>query len=107
MIHYFIERDGLLIADGYCRVEDVATIDTLGGELVFESSLPKAGQDARLSALIRRQQLLESSDWTQLPDVPTANRSAWADYRQALRDITDQAGFPENVDWPVAPDLKS
>jgi len=27
----------------------------------------------------------------------------WLTYRQALRDITAQAGFPWTIDWPVAP----
>lgn len=107
MIHYFIERGGHVIADGYCREEDLPTVDRLGGELVFESKLPKAGVDNRVAALTRRQQLLESSDWTQLPDVPMATRSAWSDYRQALRDITDQVGFPQSINWPVRPDRQS
>jgi hypothetical protein len=53
----------------------------------------------------RRKQLLVSSDWTQLPNGPfTAEKqAAWATYRQALRDITDQPGYPLNVEWPVVP----
>lgn len=51
----------------------------------------------------RRDKLLSESDWTQLPDVPAETKAAWAEYRQALRDLTDQPGFPEGVLWPVAP----
>ena len=54
-------------------------------------------------ARLQRHQLLSASDWTQLPDVPEATRLAWQDYRQALRDITGQPGFPEQVEWPTAP----
>lgn len=50
----------------------------------------------------RRNQLLTESDWTQLPDAP-ADGMAWAAYRQALRDLSDQEGFPWNVIWPQAP----
>jgi hypothetical protein len=50
-----------------------------------------------------RDALLASSDWTQLPDVPEDTRSAWAVYRQALRDIPQQAGFPDAVVWPTKP----
>jgi hypothetical protein len=46
--------------------------------------------------------LLTQSDWTQLADAPV-DKAAWAVYRQALRDITLQAGFPFTVDFPVAP----
>jgi len=49
-----------------------------------------------------RNQLLIESDWTQLPDAPV-DQSAWTIYRQSLRDITEQEGFPENVEWPGKP----
>jgi len=55
--------------------------------------------------LIKRQRLLYASDWTQLPNGPltTAQQAAWATYRQELRDIPQQSGYPFNVVWPVAP----
>lgn len=58
-----------------------------------------------ISVLQKRQKLLSASDWTQLPNGPftTEKQAAWATYRQALRDITDQAGYPYSVEWPVAP----
>lgn len=49
-----------------------------------------------------RTRLLAESDWTQLPDSPI-DREAWGAYRQALRDVTAQPGFPWAVDWPVPP----
>lgn len=51
----------------------------------------------------QRQGLLQQSDWTQLPDVPIATKEAWATYRQALRDITNQPGYPLEVVWPTPP----
>jgi len=51
----------------------------------------------------KRNALLTASDWTQVADAPV-DQTAWATYRQALRDITDQVGFPETIDWPVAPE---
>jgi hypothetical protein len=50
-----------------------------------------------------RYELLVSTDWTQLADVPQATKDLWAAYRQALRDVPQQAGFPENVIWPQKP----
>lgn len=50
----------------------------------------------------RRASLLVRSDWTQLPDVPLATKEAWAVYRQALRDVTEQPD-PFNIVWPVSP----
>lgn len=57
------------------------------------------------SEMIRqlRDTRLKNTDWTQLPDVPVANQTAWAAYRQALRDITLQPGYPESVNWPTKP----
>jgi len=45
---------------------------------------------------------LVESDWTQLADS-TADKTAWATHRQALRDITAQAGFPWTITWPETP----
>ena len=50
----------------------------------------------------QRDALLADSDWTQVPDAPV-DSTAWADYRQALRDVPEQAGFPEEVTWPEKP----
>lgn len=52
----------------------------------------------------KRNLLLQESDWTQLPDVPLETKQAWATYRQALRDITSQEGYPFNVIWPTKPE---
>lgn len=50
----------------------------------------------------RRDSLLAACDWTQLPDVPIETKSAWAAYRQSLRDITSQTD-PYSIIWPVSP----
>jgi hypothetical protein len=50
----------------------------------------------------KRDLLLQQSDWTQLIDAPV-DREAWADYRQALRDLPQQEGFPREVVWPEVP----
>jgi len=64
----------------------------------------KAMKDAEQAKSVRNQrtQLLKDSDWTQIADS-TADKTAWATYRQALRDITSQAGFPWTITWPDAP----
>jgi len=49
-----------------------------------------------------RDALLAASDWTQVADAPV-DQAAWATYRQALRDVPSQIGFPENVEWPSEP----
>lgn len=61
-------------------------------------------KDATQAANVRQQRndKLKDSDWTQVADAPV-DQAAWAAYRQALRDITAQAGFPWTVTWPDAP----
>lgn len=54
-------------------------------------------------AMRQRYTLITASDWTQLPDVPLATKAAWATYRQSLRDITLQPGYPQSVVWPTPP----
>lgn len=49
-----------------------------------------------------RNERLADCDWTQLPDAPV-DAAVWATYRQALRDVTSQSGFPWNVTWPSPP----
>ena len=60
--------------------------------------------DAQQATGVRQQrdQLLKDSDWTQVKDV-SVNQEQWATYRQALRDITTQEGFPFNTIWPTKP----
>jgi hypothetical protein len=64
----------------------------------------KAMKDAEQAKAVRQQRTekLKDSDWTQIADS-TADKAAWAAHRQALRDITSQAGFPWTIDWPVKP----
>jgi len=51
-----------------------------------------------------RNKLLSNSDWTQLQDVYLNNRDQWLEYRQSLRDITNQQSFPFDVVWPQKPE---
>ena len=62
---------------------------------------------AGLPNLVRKQRdsLLAKCDWTQTVDSPlsTEQKTAWTTYRQALRDLPAQSGFPTNVTWPTEP----
>lgn len=48
-----------------------------------------------------RNRRLQDTDWMALTDNTLSPE--WAEYRQALRDITDQPGFPDDVEWPTPP----
>lgn len=77
------------------------------GQLVQDTERLDAAVREQLASDIRdkRNALLTKCDWTQSPDTPlTADEQAqWAHYRQALRDIPQQPGFPFEVDFPARP----
>ena len=73
----------------------------------------EAEEPARL-VRVKRDQLLNESDWTQTRDNVRLNDSAWITYRQELRDITKSASFTpklnddgtldeSSVTWPLKP----
>jgi hypothetical protein len=53
----------------------------------------------------RRNRLLFISDWAVLPDAPLtdAKKEEYLVYRQALRDVPEQSGFPDTIVWPTKP----
>jgi hypothetical protein len=57
-------------------------------------------------ARAERNALITASDWTQVADAPlTQNeRARWREYRQRLRDVPQQPGFPASVEWPAEPE---
>jgi len=63
-----------------------------------------AAKDAEQAKAMRDQRntKLAESDWTQLADS-TVDKAAWAAYRQELRDVPAQTGFPWEVTWPTQP----
>ena len=64
----------------------------------------KASKDAEQAKNVRasRDAKLAECDWTQVADAPV-DKAVWATYRQALRDVTTQSGFPWTITWPVEP----
>jgi hypothetical protein len=81
-------------------------VDAITGNIVFVKIPDLEPQEisAQLAteARAKRNALLQQSDWTQVLDAPV-DQAAWATYRQELRDITEQAGFPATINWPTAP----
>jgi len=76
---------------------DVATLD---------AAWPSVRDDLAWKAVrAERDRLLTACDWTQVADAPlTADeKTAWADYRQALRDVPQDFGSPDDVVWPETP----
>lgn len=78
----------------------------VNGQLRNEAQVPSAAQFAA-EARAKRDSLLTASDWTDTLSAKArlgdATYRAWQDYRQALRDVTKQPGFPQTIVWPSAP----
>jgi hypothetical protein len=67
----------------------------------------RAMKDAEFAKSARdsRDRLLAECDWVVVKSLESGQAvpSEWATYRQALRDIPQQAGFPTSINWPVKP----
>ena len=85
-------------------------VEQIDGQWFTKYSLAKmdveamAAHDAQQAKGVRddRNKRLADCDWTQLADAPVDDL-VWAAYRQGLRDVPLQAGFPWDISWPEAP----
>ena len=90
-------RDGVQQIDGQWFTKySVADMDAeaIAAKDAEQAKAVRADRNARIAA----------SDWTQGKDIPDNISSVWAAYRQALRDVPQQAGFPWDVQWPTQPE---
>jgi hypothetical protein len=97
----------------YQKVVEVALVRSAAGiwrqtwQMVEMTEAEKSEVDVQQANDMRnkRNYFLSGSDWTQVADAPV-DQTAWATYRQSLRDITNHVNFPylADEDWPVKPD---
>lgn len=110
--------DGILMMEGIANPNSQMVIDnsitnlpinTIGDNLncdfdynakIWVLNIP------RFSMIVRneRNRLLLESDWTQTNDQSETTKLKWKSYRQALRDISLQQDFPQNIEWPTKPE---
>lgn len=77
--------------------DDGEFVSVVSVENLSTQEIQTAKDSALANIRSQRNQLLAACDWTQIPDCTIANKTAWATYRQALRD------FPESIDDPRVP----
>lgn len=65
----------------------------------------KTDEECAAEAREKRNALIAETDYLVMPDYPLdkERKAAVLAYRQALRDVPEQAGFPRQIDWPVKP----
>jgi hypothetical protein len=103
-VYQYSQRDGVEQLDGKWYTKYVLGPVFTGETAAADEAEYKARKDAEQAAEVRKQrtEMLKDCDWTQIADS-TADKTAWATYRQALRDITTQTGFPWTITWPTQP----
>ena len=107
-VYQYSQQDGYEQVDGKWYTKFVLGpifTDTEEATAVEQETAYKAGKDAEQATSVRKQRAekLSETDWTQLTDAPV-NSALWATYRQALRDVPTQEGFPWEVTWPTQPE---
>lgn len=93
-VQKWVERD--MFSD---TTEDGVTTTKAEHEAAYQARL-----DTEAAANVRseRDQKLKETDWMGMSDVTMS--ADWATYRQALRDVPSQAGFPNTITWPTEPE---
>jgi len=88
-------RDGVQEIDGQWFTKySVADMDD-------DAKIAKDAEQAK-SVRTQRDEKLKTTDWTQVSDAPV-DKTVWATYRQALRNLTKENGFPWDMNWPEEP----
>ena len=98
-VQAYVERD--MFAD-YVDEEGV-TVTKASQEEAYTATKDTA---AALAARNTRDGLIASCDWMAIKafEAGTTVGTEWATYRQALRDVSAQAGFPNDITWPTQPE---
>jgi hypothetical protein len=107
-VYQFSMPDGVEQIDGKWYTKHIlgpVFTDTEESSAAEQEAAYKAAKDAEQAKSVRQQrgEKLKDSDWTQVADAPV-DKEAWATYRQALRDVTGQQGFPWTITWPTQPE---
>lgn len=86
-------------------IDREATETDLAQTAAEQEAAYKAAKDAEQAKSVRtsRNDKLKECDWTQISDA-TVDKALWATYRQELRDISSQVGFPWTITWPTQPE---
>jgi len=105
--HYQVsQRQGVEQIDGKWYTKYVLGPIFTDGETTAaeQEAAYRTAKDAEQAKYVRttRGEKLKETDWTQVADAPV-DKAVWATYRQALRDVTAQSGFPWEITWPTHP----
>ena len=80
-----------------------STAEAVYDEAAVLAAAQPPAEDLPMLVRLDRDYRLQQTDWMMFSDTATPSQ-AWLDYRQALRDVPSQAGFPDNIIWPTKPE---
>lgn len=83
--------------------EDIAIMNANNAKFAEELGPVPNAEDDMIWLRGERDRRIAETDWTQLPDVPEATRTAWQTYRQELRDVPENYTNMFDVVWPTKP----
>jgi hypothetical protein len=107
-VHEVLPEDAVEISEDYHRHllegQAIGKIIDFSGDIPIVVDKPKPTvEELSQQARSKRDALLRNTDWTQVPDVPTILKDRYKIYRQDLRDVPQQKGFPLDITWPIDP----
>ena len=91
------------VDESVTTLEAGSTAEAVYDEAAVLAAAQPPAEDLPMLARIERDYRLQQTDWMMFSDTATPSQ-AWLDYRQALRDVPSQAGFPDNITWPTKPE---
>lgn len=96
---YYVDIESKELINFPPKPNDYSVFDWDTKQWVDDVDILKSNIDSK------RIMLLQASDWTDTVSAQTrlSNYAEWQTYRQALRDIPNQSGYPFNIIWPEQP----
>ena len=90
-------RNGVELIDGKWYTKYSVSDMTAEAKTALDASQAKSMRD-------QRDRLIAETDWTQGKDIADSVSAKYTIYRQALRNVPAQSGFPWTVQWPTKPE---
>jgi hypothetical protein len=90
-------RNGVELVDGKWYTKYSVSDMTAEAKTALDASQAKSMRN-------QRDRLIAETDWTQGKDIADSVSAKYTTYRQALRDVPAQSGFPWTVQWPTQPE---
>lgn len=89
----------------WCNTRDDCSIQQVDGKYQIVENPPVSIEVLAKNVRSERDRSLAETDWYMMPDYPSnpQNLEELKVYRQALRDVSKQEGFPRDVRWPDVP----